>query len=460
MLSESPGGTEADWWSEDELLVVIDNRRTLARLSANGGAPSPVLILDNSGPISLWGGVHVLPGGGTLLLYLLEDSSEGILFRTESLDPETNERRTILADGWLRPYRDAAIVYRKGTTFAVPFDRDRLEITGPEIPVWDNRRFRAGGDSLAYLPRRTEPDRLIHVDRSGGIETLAESPDERLVDLDRSRDGQQIALLTCDPTRVRRNLWRFDVARELMQPVPAADAWKGSLAWTAESDGLLFSMSTDGLYKVGRLGFRAGDAWEPYFPDWTESTGGAEWAADGSVMALVSRDQGSEKRTLWLVSAGEGAEARPFIELQSRLARPTISPDGRLIAFASNESGNAEIYAAAIGGDSTRPDLLQVSERGGNRAIWSLDGAELFFHDPAGYLMSARLNPGAAGPSFERPEVVLDLNALDLPAVYDLSPDGSGFVFAKRAAEERERGSRIFVELGWASEFDALVDRP
>jgi serine/threonine-protein kinase len=211
VLSDSPGGTGADWWSEDELLVVIDNRRTLARLSANGGAPTPVLILDNPGPISLWGGVHVLPGGGTLLLYLLEDSSEGILFRTESLDLETNERRTILADGWLRPYRDAATVYRKGTAFAVPFDRDRLEITGSEIPLWDDRWSLTRGDSLAYVPKRTEPDRLVLVDRSGGIEPLVESPDQRLVDLGRSPDGRQIALLTYDPTRVRRNLWRFDV---------------------------------------------------------------------------------------------------------------------------------------------------------------------------------------------------------------------------------------------------------
>ncbi len=212
-----------------------------------------------------------------------------------------------------------------------------------------------------------------------------------------------------------------------------------------------------GPYRLGRRGLRPGDAWEPLFPEWSQQTIAAGWAADGSVSAVVSMDPVSNERTMWLVFGGKDAEPRSFIEGPTQMSRPAVSPDGRAVAVASNESGAMEVYAAMISSDSTAPTLFQVSERGGRRPIWSRDGTELIFYDPGGYLMSARVRTGGQGLGFERPEVVLDLNALNLPPVYDVSPDGTRFVFAQRAPEEREAGSRIFVELGWGFEFDALM---
>ena len=108
---------------------------------------------------------------------------------------------------------------------------------------------------------------------------------------------------------------------------------------------------------------------------------------------------------------------------------------------------------------SGAPETRLVSENGGLDPVWGADGTELFFRDPEGRLMSASVDVrgGAAAPELGAPETVLDLRALELnhdeSRMYDVLPDGSGFVFSRRQGTN-QAVSRIYVVLDWLAELE------
>jgi dipeptidyl aminopeptidase/acylaminoacyl peptidase len=178
---------------------------------------------------------------------------------------------------------------------------------------------------------------------------------------------------------------------------------------------------------------------------------------DGSVMAFTTYRRADAVPDLWLLPAGEGAEPRPFIESASAETSPAISPDGKWIAFVSNESGALEVYVAPLAAKDPARAKLRISDRGGSDPVWSRDGSELFFEDPAERLMAAAVQTDGGAEAFGVPEVVLDLKALGLTTnadgSYDVSPDGSRFVFG-RTQGGVAGGSEIFVVLDWFAELE------
>jgi len=173
-------------------------------------------------------------------------------------------------------------------------------------------------------------------------------------------------------------------------------------------------------------------------------------------MAFMSGEEGAHP-DLWLLPAGENAEPRPFIESASIEGSPAISPDGKWIAFISNESGAYEVYVTPLAAKDPARAMLRISDRGGEDPVWSRDGSELFFEDPSGRLMAAAVKADGGAEAFGVPEVVLDLKALGLSTEregsYDVSPDGSRFVFG-RAQGGAAGGSEIFVVLDWFGELE------
>ena len=455
-----PGNPTADWWSDDELFVSLNRGNTLARLPADGGEPKEILTLE--GGERLWGSLTVIHDGRTVLIGVLEALEEGLFFRIEALDLETNERRVVLQDGLGGPLPaiDQFLIWRDHTYLIAPFDLERLAFTGPETPLFTNRRASVSlNGTLAYVPSfRSTSDSIVLVDREGQVEVLTEVDGGEVVELCWSPDGRQIALLSSDIGSVRRRVWTLDVARGNLTPLPSSEAWKREISWTPAGDGLMMTQAADNVARIVRRGSRPGDGLEPVFADGPPQhwTGGAAWSADGSVMAFESGEENSPP-DLWLLPAEEGAEPRPFIESASPLHHPAISPDGKWIAFVSNESGAWEIYVAPLAGKDPARAMLRISDRGGSDPVWSRDGSELFFEEPSGQLMAAAVKQNGGAEAFGVPEVVLDLKALGLSTEregsYDVSPDGSRFVFG-RAQGGAAGGSEIFVVLDWFAELE------
>ena len=173
-----------------------------------------------------------------------------------------------------------------------------------------------------------------------------------------------------------------------------------------------------------------------------------DWSPDGTYLVINVIDE--RGRDIWKVpidgTAAQPILAEPFVERDAR-----ISPNGRSIAYVSEESGRPEVSVRALSGT---PERIVASPDGGAQPVWRRDGSELFFVDMQGRLRSLPVGWSADRPTFGLPV------ALDVPLVgfgqwgtqYDVSPDGSRIYMLQR--NEDPPPAEIHVVLGWRALLD------
>ena len=158
---------------------------------------------------------------------------------------------------------------------------------------------------------------------------------------------------------------------------------------------------------------------------------------------------------IWVQPSDSAATPRPLISTPANENLPRLSPDGRWIAYQSDESGRNEIWVSPFSptADTAQQKKTRVSVDGGDRPTWSPDGRELFFRDGSRRIMGAEVKSATNRglPVFGAPRVVLDRPALDLGGPYDVSPLDGRFVTALRELGEGAT-NQIFVVLNWHTE--------
>jgi Tol biopolymer transport system component len=154
-----------------------------------------------------------------------------------------------------------------------------------------------------------------------------------------------------------------------------------------------------------------------------------------------------------MLSLKEGKKSRPFLRSSFNEANLTFSPDGRWIAYQSNESGNDEVYVQPFPGPGSK---VLVSTQGGTEAVWSRDGRELFYR--SGNRMMAVAT--TMQPIFQasRPEVLFErpYSMASVLRNYDVTSDGRRFLMLKES-EQAAAATRIDVVQSWFDELKRLV---
>jgi serine/threonine-protein kinase len=136
-------------------------------------------------------------------------------------------------------------------------------------------------------------------------------------------------------------------------------------------------------------------------------------------------------RDIWLLSVDTG-ETRPFANSEFKEDEARFSPDGRWLAYVSNESGRDEVYIQPVDGDGAR---VEASVNGGHSPVWAPDGKELFYVENTS-LMSVGIDLRQARPEVSRPRKVLDRPYVwERIGDFDITPNGTRFVFVRRGAE-------------------------
>lgn len=332
---------------------------------------------------------------------------------------------------------------------AAPFDAKQLKVTGSPTRVLENVLESFDGaaqvslsrsGNLVYVPGGFESTSrlLMSVDRSGAAAPFAAPP--RAYSAPRlSPDGRKLAVTIAAATE---DLWVYVIAEDALRqltfevnsssPVWASDG--ASLAFSSSRSGApnLFAVRVDGSGGEERLGVSD----NPQLP--------GSWSPDGGTLAYVERSA-STGRDIWLLTSAD-RRSHPFLTTPAHESAPRFSPDGRWIAYVSDESGRNEIYVRAVIDTSRR---RQVSKDGGVEPVWARSGRELFYRS-RDRIMTVSIGSGAelgAGESRVMFAGPFEKGTVDIPN-YDVMPDGQRFVMIK-APEQDATPHSLHVVLNW-----------
>ena len=372
------------------------------------------------------------------------------------------------------------LVYvRLGTLMAVPFDPVRLAVTGGATGVIDgvmqaadrNASYMANTlagqftvsdtGALVYLTGGAVAagDRsLAWVDRHGTSQPLPAPPRSysgpRL-----SPDGQRVAVNTLGPLQV----WSVDIARGALSPV-TVDGQSDHGVFAPDGKRIVFRSRAAGT--EGNLYWKAADGSGAVerLTDSGRSQTPSSWSPDGTTLAFM--DEGESKGffqfDIWLLSIGD-RKTRALIHTAANEMTPEFSPDGRWLAYVSNESGRNEVYVQPYPGPGERH---LISTNGGWQPAWSGNGRELFYVQGGAVggggvptLMSVKI---ATAPAFQAgtPEALFE--SADLRTAwgrsYDVASDGRRFLLTlnKEAPTNLAPAQMIFVQ-HWFEELKRLV---
>jgi Tol biopolymer transport system component len=350
---------------------------------------------------------HVLPDGRSML-FTIQRSPGGWDDTQVAIRSLVTGEQKLLVEGAAdaRYVTSGHVVYaRMGTLLAQPFDATRLEITGKPVGVIDgvmhdvNSPFTIGNSgaaqfsvasngTLAYLPGGAAPEGEyipVWVDRSG-VDTEVGIPSRSVGGRPRmSPDGRRIAF------PVLEGIGIFDLARQSFQ-ILTSSAWGSPairsapelrfVAWHPDGervtftgvDGDLYGMRADGSGEAERLA--ANDANARSGPRIQVPT---SWSADGRTLVFTQRlgSTASVNRDIWTLTLGDTAPAaRPFLVSAADESSAELSPDGRYLAYESNQSGRSDVYVQPFPG-SGRRELLSTD--GGAQPVWAPNGRELYY---------------------------------------------------------------------------------
>jgi hypothetical protein len=412
---------------------------------------------------------QVLPRGDAILYVQGGTSaafSDDAMIVAQSL--RTGERKTVIHGGTAPRYVSTGhLIYAQGgRLLAVPFDQARLEVTGTAFPVVEDV-FQGLGGYAAYdvsrngtLVSLTAGDRgvgnrrLTWVDRTGArfpIDAAARQYSQPSL----SRDGKHIAVVIGDPLR-QSDIWILDLEGNIVGQLTSSQAGENAAAplWTSDGKHIIYASGTHGrsLYWKATDGNSPpellfnGDLIDPLAPGIILAT---SCSPDGRFLIFQRGDQ--RRFDLWMLSLSGEHKASPLFD-ESDVTRtyPQISPDGRRLAYTSDESGREEVYVQpfpALG------DKWQVSIGGGEEPRWSSDGHQLFFRQ--GDRMMAVDVQSKSTSTAERALLFFEgpYTRSDFWTNYDVAADGQRFVMLKEEDEARAN-SVLRVVLNWANELE------
>ncbi len=444
------GGT----WNEGDTILFADERG-LHIVPAAGGTPTPLAAPD-SGLSETYRWPKFLPGGRSALFATADTSGDrlaaitlgtGVIkrFDVAGADPHyvVQGYVALTTIGFGSTNAGALGV---GTLVAVPFDAERLEVLGAPVPVADS--VQVGGTSrtaklgisltgtIAFATGLTGVSSLAMLTRDGASRPLG-GPSRPFATPRLSPDGTRIAVAVGDGgsndiwifNRVSTTLTRLTFDGSAIRPI-----------WTPDGTRVVYQRAGNGADLAWILADGSAPAESLVVAPGDQTPG--EFTPDGRFLVLrEANPQGV--RQISVAPMDSARVPRPLFTSNFQNHSPSLSPDGKWVAFVSNESGRNEIYVRPFPGPGGR---WQVSKDGGNEPRWSPTGREIFFL--AGQdLMTAAV---VAGSTFVPGEVRLLFRSGGNPELthrtYDVSRDGLTFLFARRDGTEDQS---MIVLLNW-----------
>ena len=437
-------------WSREGVVLFVADNNTLARVPESGGTVTPVTTLDASRSESAHYWPDFLPDGKHFLYFAESNTKpENNAIFVGSLD---SKDRKLLVKANSNPIYVTAgylLYYRQGTLMAQPFDADRLQLTGDAIPVAEGVAFNpfgsyaqfAASDSGVLVYRGgggSVPLTLAWVSRDGAAQPLAATPHNYTFPKI-SPDGMRVAVGIEESGGGQ--VWVYDTTRDAMSRLTFDGTANVDPLWTRDGKRIVFKGKGNRLFWQPADGGGAAEQLTSDQRSINDLPG--NWSPDGQALLFMET---LPKRDLFVLSLKD-RKAQPFDTGEVGASSPSFSPDGRWIAYTSNESGRTEVYVRPYPGPGGK---WQISTEEGNEPLWNPKGRELFYRSgqkmmAVDYTEQPEFSAGKPKVLFEGPYVPSPRSLSD----YDVSPDGQRFLMLKNA---EQRPGEISVVLNWPEE--------
>jgi len=448
------GGT----WSREGVILFAHPSAPISRVPETGGAPTPVTVLNASRHETTHRYPLFLPDGRHFL-YMAANLSgapddPANMIRVGAIDSKDDEAlipgysNTIFAPSSAGSSDGHLLYHRDGSLFAQPFDASRRKTWGQSVPIAQNLATftafwrlailgAADNGTVAYGTATTAPSTLQWFDRNGrplgavgepaffnsgltaGVGRLRISP-----------DGRFLAATIFDPSTRTSDIWIYNLARGVRTRFTSGPASASDPLWSPDGRHIVFGSDRKhqgDLYRKAS----GGGAEEPVIEEEGQRIAD-DWSPDGKFLTLEVREPRGERRvTLAVFSLAGDKKVTTYLRRGINNGDSKFSPDGRWLAYTSEESGRNEVYVGAFPGPGEK---WQVSTEGGTQPRWRRDGRELYYLSSDLRLLSVEIK--ASGGTLEPGVPTLLFEPHPLPTFFDPAADGQRFLVLSSGVEQ------------------------
>ena len=439
-LCAAPAGRGGSWSRRDLILFAPNVEGPLFQIPATGGQAVQTTSIDSTAGEIAHRWPAWMPDGEHFVYLSLPPSSGRFHLYAGSIDSDRRFDLGTTSSG-VTLAREALIYLDDQTLVARPFDESRLRFTGDATAIGDAKRFGGSlGEPHASVSRNgvlvfqnwtSRVNELTWVDRRGSNRTrLASGPffDPRL-----SPDGTRIAIERTEGG-TNSDVWVMDVATGSLERFTSGPGLDRFPQWSPDGTSIAFASNRGGRYELFERSVQS-----PVREVRLKTTPEAllKWPTDRSPHGILYTVHASRTGyDVWLRTPGgqcTGLETGSWNEINA-----TLSPDGKRVAFESDESGNPEIYCRQLAGGT----VYRLSRVGGTNARWRADGLELFYRTPAGVFYSVSMPPSGGTPRERALFRLADVSS------YDVDRTGRRFICCVEGVQSVP--SELTVTMNWA----------
>ncbi len=462
-------GTAFGSWAEDRTIVISAFRGSqgLHCVSDDGGTLECLMPPDTVKNLFLY--PQVLPGAKAILY---TRRFNRWVSTVEVFFPETGKREIVIGDADCGKYVHSGhlLFVRDNIVMGVPFDVKRCKKTGPIVSLLGDVQFDWAGSApqiavsengtavyvLNYPPDKYE---IIWVDRRGQVQSSAVPPYPLWGTVRLSPDERHIAMVLNAPKRYAPQIHLFDLERGTKNPPLTTEGINKDPRWSPDGSKVAFWFNRPEGKGVFCKSVNSSDPPELLASDPSVDIGWlGSWSHDGKSLVCLARSDPNTKYDLWIIPVDGERTPKALCQTDSNENNPRFSPDGRWLAYVSDESGKNEVYLMPCLPRLDFKRRFPVSSGGGRLPIWSRDASELYYSDGEGMIaVKIGSDPNKPLGSPEQLFLFADLNAEvhSYGRVSAVSRDGR-FLVSRKVTDE-PHGRQLICIQNWFEELKRLA---
>jgi serine/threonine protein kinase/Tol biopolymer transport system component len=459
VLCEAPHGRGGTWNRDGVILFTPEVFTGLYRVSSAGGTPVEISRPDVSRFESSHRWPAFLPDQRHFLYTAANFSGrfEKNMIYVGALD--SDEKRPIVGASSNVAYADPGylLYWRDGALVAQRFDPRSYAVSGEPRTISDEVQYFpqtdlavfdvAGKATLAVQTGKgAARSQLLWFDRSGKQVASVIAPPGEFSNPRLSPDGRRMAIDQTDSDGRHQNIWIHELANNSLTRLTFSPGLNQDPIWSPDGKRIVYTSSQAINFHIYEKNADGSGSEQEVADLGVPQQGPWDWSRDGKYLLVRKNEE------LWYMSLSD-RQPKPFLQGPWVVRTADFSPDGKWVAYSSNETGNWEVYVSAFNNPSSK---WQVSRGGGEEPRWRRDGRELFYLSGDGKMTAVAVGSGSnfeAGPpaTLFQAHRRQPVSAMDFFS-YDVTADGQRFLINTRLDEPN--AAPLSIILNWASEME------